>query len=165
MQPSFILTYILKGNSSISKKTTILPSGTLIKNSCTLHARTVFLMNWDHLTSLWLRSDTNRIRYYLTCNCSNWRICAWHPAKVRSVAVLNNNNNNNNKSNNNSRNSSSTASISSSRPNACRYDYSRFRPTWLYYARRVLSGKRETMVCLVSFSMSVCLSRMSSPPK
>jgi len=30
---------------------------------------TVFLMNWDHLTSLWLRSETNWKRYYLTCNC------------------------------------------------------------------------------------------------
>jgi len=28
---------------------------------------TVFLMNWDHLISLWLRSETNWRRYYLTC--------------------------------------------------------------------------------------------------
>jgi len=30
---------------------------------------TVFLMNWDHLTLLWLRSETNWRRYYLTCSC------------------------------------------------------------------------------------------------
>ena len=32
---------------------------------------TVFLMNWDHLTSLWLRSETNWRCLYLTCtgNC------------------------------------------------------------------------------------------------
>jgi len=30
---------------------------------------TVFLINWDHLTSLWLRSGTNWSRYYLKSNC------------------------------------------------------------------------------------------------
>ena len=40
----------------------VLPSMDLVRG-------TVFPTNWDHLSSLWLRSETNWRRYYLTCNC------------------------------------------------------------------------------------------------
>jgi len=51
-------------------------------------------MNWDHLTSLWLRSETNWRRYYLTRNCCFSAFVA--SAKVHFINALNNNNNNNN---------------------------------------------------------------------
>jgi len=38
---------------------------------------TVFMMNWDQLTSLWLRSETNWSRYYLTCNCFSAFVIDW----------------------------------------------------------------------------------------
>jgi len=57
---------------------------------------TVFLMNWDHLIWLWLRSETNWRRYYLTRNCSFLRICGILRKCVTDVLSNNNNNNNNN---------------------------------------------------------------------
>jgi len=52
----------------------------------------VFLMNCDHLTSLWLCSETNWKRYYLTCNCC-FLAHLWHFAKLRFINALNNTNN------------------------------------------------------------------------
>ena len=67
----------------------------IVLPSMDLVCGTGFLMNWDHLISLWLRSETNWRHYYLTCNCYFSAFVA--SAKVRFINALNNNNNNNNR--------------------------------------------------------------------